>query len=74
MIISKTKKWGSSLGIVIPKKAVEELNLRENMEVVIDIKPKENPLKELFGMGMGKTKKSTEQLLKEIRGKESKYF
>lgn len=74
MIISKTRKWGSSLGIVIPKNTVKELKLRENEEVAIEITKKENPLKELFGMGKGKTEKSTEELLKEIRGKESKFF
>jgi len=74
MIISKTRKWGSSLGVVIPKEIVKELKLRENQDIVMDIKPKDNPLKELFGMGKGKTTKSTEELLKEIRGKESKFF
>ena len=72
MIISKTRKWGSSLGIVIPKEVVKELKIRENQEVMVDIKPKDNPLKELFGSA--KLSKPTEQLLKEIRGKESKYF
>ena len=72
MIISKTRKWGSSLGIIIPKEVVEELKLRENQEIIIDVKPKENPLKELFGSA--KLSKPTEQLLKEIRGKESKYI
>ena len=72
MIISKTRKWGSSLGIVIPKKITEELNLKENQEVFIDIKPKDNPLKELFGSG--KFSRPTDQILKEIRGKESKFI
>ena len=72
MIISKTRKWGSSLGVIIPKNVVKELKLRENQEIVIDVKPKENPLKELFGSA--KLSKPTEQLLKEIRGKESKYI
>ena len=72
MIISKTRKWGSSIGIVIPKKVAEELKIRENQEVIVDIKPKDNPLKELFGSV--KLSKPTEQLLKEIRGKESKYI
>ena len=72
MILSKTRKWGSSLGVVIPKDVVKELKLRENQDVVIDIMPKENPLKELFGSV--KLSKPTEQLLKEIRGKESKYI
>ena len=72
MIVSKTRKWGSSLGVIIPKDVVKELKLRENQEVIIDVKPKENPLKELFGSV--KLSKPTEQLLKEIRGKESKYI
>ena len=72
MIISKTRKWGSSLGVIIPKEVVKELKLRENQEIIIDVKPKENPLKELFGSV--KLSKPTEQLLREIRGKESKYI
>ena len=72
MIISKTRKWGSSLGVIIPKDVVKGLKLRENQEIIIDVKPKDNPLKELFGSA--KLSKPTEQLLKEIRGKESKYI
>lgn len=72
MIISKARKWGSSLGIVIPKDVVKELKIRKNQELIVDIKPKENPLKELFGSG--KFSKPTEQLLKEVRGRESKYI
>mgnify|MGYP001562872060 CR=1 FL=1 len=72
MILSKTRKWGSSLGVIIPKNVVKELKLRDNQDVVIDVRPKDNPLKELFGSV--KLSKPTEQLLKEIRGKESKYI
>jgi len=74
MIILKTRRWGSSIGMVIPKKVAKELKIKENQDIIVDIKPKENPLKELFGMGKGKTTKSTEELLKEIRGRESKFF
>jgi len=49
MIICKTKKWGSSLGLIIPKKEVEKLDLKEDQDIVIDIVKKDNPLKELFG-------------------------
>ena len=72
MIILKTRKWGSSIGMVIPKKVAKELKIKENQDVVVDIKPKDNPLKELFGSG--KFSKPTEQLLKEVRGRESKYI
>ena len=72
MIAAKTRKWGNSLGIIIPKEEVENLKLRENQTVIVEITKKENPLKELFGFG--KLKKPTEELLKEIREKESKYI
>lgn len=72
MIAAKTKKWGNSLGIIIPKEEVDNLKLRENQTIVVEIIKKENPLKELFGFG--KLKKPTEELLKEIREKESKYI
>ncbi len=72
MLIVKTRKWGSSLGVIIPKDVVNELKLRDDQDVVLDIKPKENPLKELFGSV--KLTKPTGQLLKEIRGKESKFI
>ena len=66
------RKWGNSLGVRIPREAVKEMKLRENQEVIIDIRPKNSPLKELFGSA--KLSKPTEQLLREIRVKESKYF
>jgi len=72
MIKSKTRKWGSSLGIIIPKEVAEELNLKEDQEVGIEITKKENPLKEMFGTF--KFKKPTKKILKEIRGKESNYI
>ncbi len=61
----KTKKWGSSIGIVIPREAVERLNIKPEEEIIIEIEKKNNVLKELFGKA--KFKKSTEQILKEVR-------
>ena len=74
MIIAKTRKWGSSIGIVIPKNIAQELKIRENQEVYVTVKPKVNPLKELFGIGKGKVAQSTEEILKESRKNISKYF
>ena len=56
MIVCKIKKWGNSVGILIPKSEATELHLKEGQEVGIEITKKENPLKELFGFGkrMGK--------------------
>ncbi|MBI3036643.1 AbrB/MazE/SpoVT family DNA-binding domain-containing protein [Candidatus Woesearchaeota archaeon] len=73
MIAVKTKQWGNSIGIVIPKAVAEEKGIKPDEEVLVEIEKKGNPLKELFGTL--KTKKTTEQILKEVRKDlESKYF
>lgn len=40
-IESKIKKWGHSLGMIIPKKTVDEMNLKENERIKIEIIKKE---------------------------------
>ncbi len=61
----KTKKWGNSIGIIIPSEAVDKLNIKPEENLVIEINKKENVLKELFGAV--KFKKPTEEILKEVR-------
>lgn len=51
MITATTRRWGNSLGLIIPKEQVEELYLQEDQQVVVEIVLSENPLKELFGFG-----------------------
>lgn len=65
MVIAKIKKWGNSLGLIIPKEEVNRLNLKDSQEVIVKIEKKENPLRELFGTL--KFEKSTEQIIKENR-------
>lgn len=49
MIIStKLRKWGNSIGVVIPNEALKEKNLKEGEEVIIEIN-KKNKIKQLFG-------------------------
>lgn len=76
MIAVKTKQWGNSIGIIIPKDVAEEKGISAEEEVLMDIEKKSQQktvLQELFGTL--KTKKSTEQLLRESRkGLESKYW
>jgi antitoxin component of MazEF toxin-antitoxin module len=62
---TKAKKWGNSMGIVIPQETVEALGIRQNEFVIVDIQKKENVLRELFGNL--KFKKPTPELLKEAR-------
>ena len=73
MLVCKIKKWGNSIGVLIPKEEANILNLKEDQEVIIEIRPKENPLKELFGFG--KQNKITEkEFLKTRKLLESKWF
>ncbi len=69
----KTKRWGKSICIVLPKRFVKENNIKPNEEIIINIKGKAgNVLKEMYGIM--KFSKPTEQLLKDARRDlESKY-
>ncbi len=59
------KKWGSSLGIVLPKTIVEREHIRENDVVVVEIK-KRHFAKEFFGI-LSDWKKPTEQIKEEMK-------
>jgi len=73
MIIGKIKKWGNSLGLLIPKKELSRMNIRENQEVIVEITKKDNPLKELFGFGK-KNKITKEEFLKTRNMLESRFL
>lgn len=50
-IIVKTKKWGNSLGIRIPKEIVKENNIKPEEKIVIQIgKPKVSTARDLWGI------------------------
>lgn len=53
MIEVKAKKWGNSIGFVIPKKIAKKENFKVGEKVDIIIIPKNNVLKETFGMFKG---------------------
>lgn len=42
------KKWGNSMGVILPKETVEKENLKENEKVLIEV-VKEADLTGLFG-------------------------
>ena len=63
-----TKKWGNSLGIIIPKDIVEKQHIKENGTLRVLIVPSaKKALHETFGMFKGKLKKSGQQWKDEIR-------
>ena len=76
MMACKTKQWGNSIGIIIPKAVAREKGIKPEDEVLVDIEKKSTEktvLEELFGALP--FKKPTEQLIKESgKGLESKYW
>lgn len=68
----KTKQWGNSLGVIIPKEVVNALKIKPHEKIKIIVEKKENPLKELFGWGKGK-KITRKAFLANRKMLESKY-
>ena len=64
-IKAKTRKWGNSIGILIPKEAVRKENIKPDQEITLMISKK--PItkgKDIWGTF--KFKKSAEQLMREV--------
>ena len=60
------KKWGSSIGVILPKEVVDAKKIRENDVIKIEIINR--PLaREFFGRFRGKFKKSAQELKDEAR-------
>lgn len=69
----RTKKWGNSVGVIIPSETVANLNIKPGEKISIEIFEKWNVLKELFGSL--KSNKVAEEAIKEVRkGLESKWL
>lgn len=64
-IEAKTKKWGSSIGVVLPKALVEEVGIKPNEPIIIDVK-KRHKAKEFFGL-LKDWKRSAQEIKDEMR-------
>ena len=62
----RTKKWGNSIGIIIPSETVEKFNIKPEENISVEISKGPNVLKEMFGKAKFK-KKSAERMLREFR-------
>ncbi|MBI2647384.1 AbrB/MazE/SpoVT family DNA-binding domain-containing protein [Candidatus Woesearchaeota archaeon] len=58
------RKWGKSLGVVIPKEKIIKEGIKENETIKLLITKRRNVLKETFGTF--KFRKSTQEMLDEI--------
>ena len=61
---SVARKWGNSLGVVIPLNVILKENLKENTEVTLKI-VKKSPFEELFGNV--KFKRPVKEIVKELK-------
>lgn len=68
MVETEARKWGNSLGVVIPREIAEKEHIRESEKVkLLIIRDGSKTLKETFGIVKGKIKKSTQQIKDELR-------
>lgn len=63
-IKTKLRRWGNSLGIVVPQKMLESQKIKEGDEISIFVSTKKTNLRNLFGKH--KFKKPVEEMMKEI--------
>jgi antitoxin component of MazEF toxin-antitoxin module len=61
-----TRKWGNSLGIILPKDVVETEHIKENQTIDIIVIKKTKALKQTFGM-LKDWKKSAQTIKDETR-------
>ena len=67
-IETTAKRWGNSIGIIIPKEVIDKEHIKENGIVrFLIIKESDKILRETFGLAKDKIKKSTQQIKNEIR-------
>ena len=60
------KRWGNSLAVIIPKDVVEKEELRENQQVIFDVRPQGLRAKEVFGL-LKSWKRPTQEIKDKVR-------
>jgi antitoxin component of MazEF toxin-antitoxin module len=67
-INAKTKKWGHSIGVIIPKKITRKQHIKPEQTIVIHIEDQKSlKVRDIFGIN--KRKIDTAKALKEIDNK-----
>ncbi|MBI2660138.1 AbrB/MazE/SpoVT family DNA-binding domain-containing protein [Candidatus Woesearchaeota archaeon] len=61
----KTRKWGSSIGVVLPKEIVDEVGIKPDETIRIDVR-KPVKVKDVFGM-FPEWKRPTQEIKDEAR-------
>ena len=64
-IETKTRKWGSSIGVILPKKVVDEIGIKPNEIIRIEVK-KNVKVRDVFGM-LPNWKRSADEIVKDLK-------
>ncbi|MEK6960354.1 MAG: hypothetical protein AABX47_04220 [Nanoarchaeota archaeon] len=68
IVEAEAKKWGNSLGLIIPREVVEEEQIKEHTKMrVLLVKGGRAALKSTFGIAHGKLKNTTQRIKDELR-------
>jgi len=63
----KVKKWGNSLGVVLPRDILNNENIEEGSDIEISVRAKhKTKVKDIFGMLKGKLTRDTDEVLREV--------
>jgi len=63
----KVKKWGNSLGVVLPRDILDNENISEGSDIEISVRAKhKTKVKDIFGMLKGKLTRDTDEVLREV--------
>ena len=68
-VVAKARKWGNSVGVILPKEVVEKTGIKPGSDVELLVSAKQkNVLKELFGSmkGKAKDKRPLAEFMKEV--------
>jgi antitoxin component of MazEF toxin-antitoxin module len=66
IIRTKARRWGSSIGFVLPATTRKNLRIKPGQDVEISIRVAQNPLKDLWG-ALPRTDIPTRELLEQTR-------
>jgi len=68
VVETEAKKWGNSLGIIIPKDIVAKEHIKEHSKIrLLLLKDGSKALKDMFGVAKGKLCRPTQQIKDELR-------
>jgi antitoxin component of MazEF toxin-antitoxin module len=67
VVKSVAKKWGNSMGIVIPVDVVKKEKIKDGEEVEIIIMKSDNTLRKLFGLMKNEWKEPTQKIKDDIK-------